>query len=52
MSCQNVNPINNFKINTYFFVIDKVNSQILEKFEISFSPFMNNLTHKRKKNVS
>jgi len=40
----NFSPINNFKINTYFTVIDIVSSQILERFNESSSPLINDLS--------
>lgn len=47
----NVSPINNFKINTYFVVIDIVSSQISERFNEFSSPLMVDLELFKKKRV-
>lgn len=43
MNCQNVSTIENFKINTYFIVIDIISSQILEMFNESSGSLINDL---------
>lgn len=48
---QNLSPINNFKINTYFIVIDIISSQIFERFNNNSNPLINDLSLFNKKRL-
>jgi len=46
-----LSPINNFKINTYFTVIDIISFQIFERFNNNSNPLINDLSHFNKKRL-
>ncbi|KAL5236453.1 hypothetical protein ACI65C_003863 [Semiaphis heraclei] len=47
----NLSPVNNFKINTYFTVIDIISSQIFERFNNNSNPLINDLSLFNKKRL-